>query len=369
MKQKIFALILLSALILGLGMPVSADVSAEDIMNSLQVELAIPDAPVEYGKSFTVTATINNVSLYVVGASQWTVNETPTPGYYDSMYDLYVGKQTQFTYTPHFYKGMLPAVTVHFDIAYGGILKRFTKDVALAVYEDEFFDKINREKAVSLVSDVKIEATLLRDTKTFKYSSLSAPIGSLKAWDKVIYRDHAGTDSALVELSDGSQVWVPYSAVSISRKNYTVYSDHEAQTKEDFVNLMGYESKTGYLVWVNLERQKVNIFMGSKGNWKLINTFSCASGANVTPTPMGEYTYCARDNAWIKPDYVVRPILYINMYRGIAFHSRLYSPYNNSVLVDSTMGTPVSHGCIRMMDEGVYWMEYYLPFDTKVVVY
>lgn len=369
MKQKIFALFLLVALVMGLAVPVSADVSAEDIMNSLEVELTIPEQPVLYGESFNVTATIKNVSLYVVGASQWTVNETPTPGYYDSMYDLFVGKETMFTYTPHFYKGMLPAVTVHFDIAYGGILKRFTKDVPLAVYEDEFFDKISREQALSLVSDVKIEATVLRDTKTFKYSSLSAPVGTLKAWDKVIYRDHAGTDSALVELSDGTQVWVPYSAVSVSRTNYTVYTDHEAQTKEAFVNLMNYESETPYLVWVNLERQKVNIFLGSQGNWKLINTFACASGANITPTPMGEYTYCARDNAWVKPDYIVRPILYINLYRGIAFHSRLYSPYNESVLVDATMGKPVSHGCIRMMDEGVRWMEYYLPFDTKVVVY
>lgn len=368
MRQKICSLFIIF-LILICSLPVSAqEVNPAEIMESLSVELSCDTESAEYGKAITVTAKITNVSLYVVGTSQWTVNETPIEGYYDSMYDLFVNKETAFVYTPSFYKGMVPSVTVHFDIAYGGILKRFTKDINLTQYPDEFYEKLDKEQAMSAVSDVKIEATVLRDTYGYDNSSLKGEKILIPKGEKVIYRDHNEEYSAYIKRSDGSHCWVKYYDIQVSRKNYTVFSDHAPEVKEMFVNKMNYQSDTGYLVWINLERQKVNIFMGSEGNWKLIQSFTCATGANITPTPMGEYTYCARQDSWIKPEYIVRPILYINIYRGLAFHSRTYSPYNGALL-DSTMGTPVSHGCIRMLDDDVNWMQYYLTFNTKVVVY
>ena len=108
--------------------------------------------------------------------------------------------------------------------------------------------------------------------------------------------------------------------------------------------------------------------MGKQNSWVLQKSFSCCTGANKTPTPFGTYKYCAKDKAWIKPEYQVRPVLYFDIYRGLAFHSRLYSP-DGSYLTDATMGKPASHGCIRMMDDDIAWMELYMTFGTTVVVY
>ena len=50
---------------------------------------------------------------------------------------------------------------------------------------------------------------------------------------------------------------------------------------------MNYDSKTDYLVWVSRYTQKVIVFTGKQGDWELIKTFPCSTGANNTPTPVG----------------------------------------------------------------------------------
>ena len=53
---------------------------------------------------------------------------------------------------------------------------------------------------------------------------------------------------------------------------------------------------------------------------------------------------------------------------GQAFHSR---PYRSSdePLLDGTMGTPSSHGCVRMYDEDCSYIYDEIPYDTTVVVF
>ena len=41
-----------------------------------------------------------------------------------------------------------------------------------------------------------------------------------------------------------------------------------------YVNSAGLSSETEYLVWVSKSEFKLRVYMGSKGNWNLINTFT-----------------------------------------------------------------------------------------------
>lgn len=156
--------------------------------------------------------------------------------------------------------------------------------------------------------------------------------------------------------------------------NYTLAwaqkHDYSKEVKNAWVNLKGYSSKTQYLVWVNLTYQRVNIFSGSQGNWKIIRQALCGSGKAGTPTPRGVYTTSYKQSAWNYGSYYCGPIVRFNGSSGYAFHSRLeYWPMNSDRYYDARIGFPISHGCLRMYNDDIWWMYNNIPSGTTVVVH
>lgn len=155
--------------------------------------------------------------------------------------------------------------------------------------------------------------------------------------------------------------------------NYTLSwaqnNDYDAPTKEIWINAKKYASKTNYLVWVNISNQRVNVFEGSQGQWRLSKCFLVGTGARGTDTPVGVYTVGTRTfSGWTTDKYNVRPVVRFKMGSGLAFHSRIYDPKYTRI-TDGSIGYPVSHGCVRMYDEDVWWIYYTIPEGTTVVVY
>lgn len=156
--------------------------------------------------------------------------------------------------------------------------------------------------------------------------------------------------------------------------NYTLAwalkHDYKPEIKTAWVNLKGYKSNTKYLVWVNLTYQRVNIFEGSQGKWKLIRTCLCGSGTNATPTVRGVFTTSYKQSAWNYGSYYCGPVVRFYGSSGYAFHSRLqYWPMNSNRYYDARIGFPISHGCLRMYNDDIWWMYHNIPNGTTVVVY
>jgi hypothetical protein len=144
--------------------------------------------------------------------------------------------------------------------------------------------------------------------------------------------------------------------------------DYDDSIKTAWVNYKGYSSKTDYLVWVNITYQRVNIFTGSAGSWKLDRSFLVGTGAPGKDTPVGSFKVIGRSTAgWTTKEYTVKPVVFFNTY-GYGFHSRLYYPKTTNIL-DSRIGFPISHGCVRMYDQDVDWFYKTIPTGTTVVVY
>lgn len=156
--------------------------------------------------------------------------------------------------------------------------------------------------------------------------------------------------------------------------NYTLAwaqsHDYSKEIKTAWVNLKGYSSKTQYLVWVNLTYQRVNIFTGSQGNWTLVRTCLCGSGKASTPTIRGVFTTSYKQSAWNYGSYYCGPVVRFNGSSGYAFHSRLeYWPMNSDRYYDARIGFPISHGCLRMYNDDIWYMYNNIPNGTTVVVY
>jgi hypothetical protein len=220
--------------------------------------------------------------------------------------------------------------------------------------------------ALNTVTTIEVAATVKYDTTLYSGYGLSSVIGTVAKGTVGIYDNYYSTVAGHIQLPDGRSGWVRFDALDISDENYVQYTDYSTYTKEGFVNGMGYSSTTAMLVWISLKTQKVNVFYGSQGNWKLYTTFSVCTGKNSTPTIAGVFSYKYKDDIWDFGSYYVKPALIFN--GGHAFHSRTYVKATGELL-DATIGTPTSHGCIRMYDSDVQWLDQYMKVGTTVVVY
>lgn len=351
--------------------------AAPSVAKSLKIDFTRASESLMKNQPVVVEICITNVPENTTADIQWTQDKTPlTDGFYSSV-ELYDGIKIS-------YQGLLPYYTesgstyVGVEISVDGIKR---EELIAIAYKDGVYVDTEAERVLSLVQPMKIPATVTVNCSTYADKFFGKKIGTVASGTSVYYYDHymvtewksdgSTVDkeiAAYIQLPDGSYAWVAHQNVRISTASCTQSGDYTQAEKETFVDAKGYRSDTDYLVWINPVRQKVNVFMGTQYNWSLIKSFTCSTGANKTPTPMGNYKLCGRQDAWIKPTYQVRPILYFELDRGLAFHSRLYSP-DGSYLTDATIGRPASHGCIRMLDEDIRWMELMLPLKTTVIVY
>lgn len=301
--------------------------------------------------------------------AQWYINGEAREDYYSADFKVYNGRMTSLEYSIPFSKDTADGeMTVMLELKSEGAIRRVEKRVRISNHGDEWYDSQEASRVFDIVKPVEIEATVKSRTYTYRDGSLSTSNGSLNAGAVVYYMDHSGTYAAKIWIPEESRIcWVPYNSIVISDKDYTVYEDFSESDKEIFVDAKGYSSSTDYLLWINLERQKVNVFQGSEGNWKLIRVSTCSTGKNTTPTPTGVMTYCAYGNGWFHDTYYVKPVMYLNLERGIALHSILFNP--NGTVQDGTQGRPVSHGCVRMPYDEIKWLADYIPVGTTVVVF
>jgi len=139
--------------------------------------------------------------------------------------------------------------------------------------------------------------------------------------------------------------------------------------KELWINSGGYTSRTDYLVWINLDYQRVNIFRQEDGEWRIIRTALGASGREPGQrTRTGVTHIYATQPQWWWPTHIVRPVMRFWPGTGHAFHSRILHPTTGEV-IDHSIGYPVSLGCIRMYCEDIWFMYNNIPIGTTVVIF
>lgn len=138
---------------------------------------------------------------------------------------------------------------------------------------------------------------------------------------------------------------------------------------EDTINQMNLSSKTPYLIWTNIDRQRTYIFEGSQGNWKLIKHFLCSTGKSYSPTPKGsfELTYkvpyfglekgyrCKNAFGFIGTTYL--------------YHSVMFDKSGTYLLQGKgELGKPASAGCIRLSVENSEWLYNNMTSGTRVFI-
>lgn len=169
-----------------------------------------------------------------------------------------------------------------------------------------------------------------------------------------------------IKDAEGATGWVTSGTLEIE-DDYKTNSDIASQEElELFINYNGFTSDTPYLVWVDLNRQRVNIMKSSNESWSLLKSFSCSSGKNVSPTIKGEFQIRSERGLWMSAPNNIKVKYYVGFYGSYYFHSTLY--YSNGTICDTTLGRVLSKGCIRLAVDNAKWIYDNIPAGTKVFI-
>ena len=134
-------------------------------------------------------------------------------------------------------------------------------------------------------------------------------------------------------------------------------------------------SKTDYLIAVSRELNRVCVYEGEKGNWKLKYYWMCSTGrpenGKISKTPTGSWLMPEEDNhlGYIggHKDYTC---WYATRFYGRCFfHSVIYEPASKSQIQDGRLGMNISDGCIRMNIDDAKWIYDNCHTGTRVIVY
>ena len=158
-----------------------------------------------------------------------------------------------------------------------------------------------------------------------------------------------------VIMKDGIRVRVKGSDLRYNSINAT-NQEYATNVKEAFVNEKRYSSRTKYLIWISQYTLSVNVFKGQQGSWKLVRRMPCVIGKDGK-TSTGTFRLCRKDYAYGG----VRVYFTWNEQKqwGNSFHRR----------VDGHTRGAYSHGCVRLSDADLSYINNTCPMGTTVVSY
>lgn len=299
---------------------IAADSMIENIdpgLSGVTLSMGVP-TKVTAGGSLVTQVTFQGVTEPKICSAQWYKNGKPLANYSNDNFQLTADAASRITTYFTFTKDMDTSVTMGFKLTYENPStgeteeKYIEKTVPIENYSDEWYYQRDVNRILNLVSST--------------------------------YRGNYTT-------------------------SYAINNDYATYEKEVWVNAKGYSSRTQYLVWINRAYQHVNVFQGSKGNWKLIKSFLVGTGAASSPTPTGLTTVSYKSaGGWTTSTYTVRPVVGFYPGTGYAFHSRLCYPGTDTEY-DFSAGYPVSHGCVRMYKNDIKWIYNNIPVGTTVAIF
>ncbi len=133
------------------------------------------------------------------------------------------------------------------------------------------------------------------------------------------------------------------------------------------VNTLSINSKTNYFVYLNLEEQKTYVYKGSTNDWDLVKEFYCSTGLPGKETPKGIFAVTNRGEWFFSDEFGQGGKYWVQFMGDYLFHSIPFDE-TQSVILDDTLGTPASHGCIRLDVEDAKWLYDNIANDTKIII-
>ncbi|WP_244834171.1 L,D-transpeptidase [Clostridium sp. BJN0001] len=176
-------------------------------------------------------------------------------------------------------------------------------------------------------------------------------------------------DKMSILFPNDSEIENSKSTIETTKDDYLAKSclNNINSISDSNINSSYIESNTDYLIFVDTDLQKTYIYEGDKNNWNKLKTFSCSTGTKQNKTPEGIFSIQQKGNWFFSKKYNEGAKYWSQINGNILFHSYPFSK-DKETIIDSTLGTPLSHGCIRLSTDNSKWIFKNIPKDTKVII-
>ncbi|MCJ7727246.1 MAG: L,D-transpeptidase [Actinobacteria bacterium] len=127
-----------------------------------------------------------------------------------------------------------------------------------------------------------------------------------------------------------------------------------------------FTSSDDFRIEVDLTKQKVFVYY--KDN--LIRDMICSGGAEQFSTPLGEFKTSQKiEYSWIDR-FNMGAYYWIRFYKKYLFHSVPFDKNGEMITEEyEKLGSPASHGCIRLKLEEAKWLYEKLPLGVTVLIH
>ena len=127
-----------------------------------------------------------------------------------------------------------------------------------------------------------------------------------------------------------------------------------------------FTSSDDFRIKVDLTKQKVFVYY--KDN--LIKEMICSGGAEQSPTPLGEFKTSQKiEYSWIDR-FNMGAYYWIRFNKKYLFHSVPFDENKKMIMEEyEKLGSPASHGCIRLKLDEAKWLYEKLPLGVTVLIH
>lgn len=250
----------------------------------------------------------------------------------------------------------------------------------------EHVDKVLVNKSMEAVYAIekcrRALALSQRLLKEKQYEKALESLDSIEEADKEFYASAASLkadinkelkESVIAEMDKFLSLRKVSEAQKLLNDNKNMFDQQYIETKQLLIDraaeelaVSDYDSKTNYLIIVDLKSQMTMVYEGKKGDWKQIKRYLSSSGIAGQETPTGDFTVTDRGDWFYTPRFAQGAKYWVRFYKTYLFHSLPMDSEKN--IVDSTLGVPLSHGCVRLNVEEAKWIYENIPSGTRVIV-
>jgi len=217
------------------------------------------------------------------------------------------------------------------------------------------------------IIETPIYAQIVTDGDFYKDKTLRQAVGQVFVGDIVeVLEDYSGVVYRI--STESSSGWIGAKFLLIEDELPTDTTILTPQQLEGFVNDGAYESRTKYLILVDINRQKTHVFQGEVGGWSLEKSFDCSTGLNTSPTTRGEFKLTERGE-WFYSHRLSSGAKYWIRFNGhFLFHSTPMDEGRNLIAEENVVGEKRSSGCVRLLLPDIKWIYENVTDGTTVVI-
>ncbi len=163
----------------------------------------------------------------------------------------------------------------------------------------------------------------------------------------------------------GTLSLVKYKVNSIRMRIQGVYRSDYNTTTTQLVNSKELKSDTEYLIYVELNKFRTNVFKKKGNQWSLVKSYICSIGKSSTPTIKGTFKVGIK-GPYFGVEHGYKCYYYTQIKGNYLFHSIIYNL--NGTVRDGRLGMRISDGCIRLAKENAKWIYDNVPKGSTIYI-